>query len=96
MELVGVGYKVFLSKTSNNNVLLHFRLGFSHPLFFKIPSKIDVFCHKSTNIYFWGSSLNNISQLASKIKAYKTPEPYKGKGILYKNEKIKLKEGKKI
>lgn len=96
LELVGVGYKVFLAEKPNNNFLLHFKLGFSHPLFFKINPAIKVFCYKSINLYLFSNSLKDVSQLAARIKAHKFPEPYKGKGILYKNEKIKIKEGKKI
>lgn len=94
LKLTGVGYKVFLDTQSSN--ILHFKLGFSHFIFFKFPTEIKALCLKSSNLYFFGDSLYQITQLASKIRLYKKPEPYKGKGILYKNEKIKLKEGKKV
>jgi len=94
LKIVGVGYKVF----SDNNVhnLLKFKLGYSHFVFYKLPININVSVSKSTIIYLSGNCLNNVSQTASNIRSYKKPEPYKGKGILYFNEKIKLKPGKKV
>lgn len=95
LNLVGVGYRVFLVENTLPKIL-HLKLGFSHPIFFKVPSKIKTFCPKSTTLYLSGNSYMNVNQTASKIRSYKIPEPYKGKGILYKNEKIQLKEGKKV
>ena len=57
---------------------------------------MNVYISKSTIIYISGNSLNNVTQITSNIRSYKKPEPYKGKGILYFNEKIKLKPGKKV
>ena len=91
LKLVGVGYKAFLNKN-----LIQFRLGFSHPIFYKIPKKIEIKIVKSNSIFIFGNSIQSVTQLASIIKSYKKPEPYKGKGILYYNEKIKLKQGKKL
>ena len=95
LELIGVGYKVFPVE-NNLNSILHFKLGFSHSIFFKLTSETKALCFKATNLYLFGNSFNHVNQLASIIRSYKIPEPYKGKGILYKNEKIKLKEGKKV
>ena len=95
LELVGVGYRVF-SLENDLSSILHFKLGFSHPIYYKVNSDMKALCSKSTNLYIFGNSFNQITQTASSIRSYKLPEPYKGKGILYQNEKIKLKEGKKV
>lgn len=94
LKFVGVGYRAF----TNGEVkkLLVFKLGYSHLLYYRIPVKIKVFCLKFTKLFVFGNSYQNVSQTASTIRSYKKPEPYKGKGILYENEKILLKEGKKI
>lgn len=91
LKLVGVGFKAFLNKN-----LIELRLGFSHSILYKIPKKIEIKTVKSNSIFIFGNSIQNVTQLASTIKGYKKPEPYKGKGILYYNEKIKLKQGKKL
>ena len=93
LKLIGVGYKIFKLKDSN---LLHFKLGYSHDIFFKHPSFFDVNILKKNTIYISGSSLKNLSTFASILRSYKIPEPYKGKGLLFLNEKIKLKIGKKV
>lgn len=93
LKLIGVGYKV--SSMEKESILL-FKLGFSHSIFLKIPQKIKVLTFKSSNIYLFGNSLINVADLAARIRFYKSPEPYKGKGILYSNETITIKEGKKV
>lgn len=93
LKLIGVGYKI--SKLKNSN-LLHFKLGYSHDLFFKYPSFFNVNVLRKNIIYVSGSSLKNLSTFASILRSYKVPEPYKGKGLLFLNEKIKLKIGKKV
>ena len=95
LKLVGVGYRAFPVENFENRLLL-LRLGYSHPIYFKIPLKTNVFSLKLTKIFIYGSSYQQITFTASKIRFNKSPEPYKGKGILYENEKIVLKEGKKI
>ena len=93
--LVGVGYKALLSNSIKNLLIL--RLGFSHPIYIKNLLNININCAKSTNIFLSGnSSLADLTQFASFIKKHKPIEPYKGKGILYSNEKVTLKKGKKI
>ena len=95
LVFVGVGYKAFpveLFKTQ----LLQFKLGYSHQIYFKVLNNLNVYSHKATTIFISGSSNQNVSQTAALIRSYKKPEPYKGKGILYDNEKIVLKEGKKV
>ena len=95
LKLVGIGYRAFVVDNFENKILL-FKLGYSHCLYFKIPPKIKIFCLKTTKLFIFGNSYKNVTQAASLIRSYKKPDPYKGKGILYNNEKIKLKEGKKV
>lgn len=98
LKLVGVGYKVFNFETDKNAnfKLLHFKLGYSHSLYYKIPKDITIKIHQSTKMFVFGYNFNKVFQIASILRSFKLPEPYKGKGILYANEIIKLKEGKKI
>lgn len=95
LTLVGVGYKV-----SNINLgklkILKLKLGYSHSIFFKVPKNLKIICHNSNKFFIIGSSLNFRSKIASIIREYKYPDSYKGKGILYYNEKIILKEGKRL
>ena len=95
LKLVGVGYRAFEVDEFKSNLLM-FKLGYSHPLYFKIPYNIAINCLKFTKLYIYGSSYQLVTQTAALIRSYKTPEPYKGKGILYETEKITLKEGKKV
>nr|YP_010507992.1 ribosomal protein L6 [Phytophthora ilicis]UXG56330.1 ribosomal protein L6 [Phytophthora ilicis] len=87
--LKGIGFKAFIE---NNNLIL--KLGFSHNIIIKIPSNIEIINQTNTLIF---SSIDYISlnQFVHYIKNHKKPEPYKGKGLLLKNEKILQKEGKK-
>lgn len=92
---VGVGYRAFDVETFPNKLLL-FKLGFSHSIYYRIPKNVQIFCLKRTNLFISGNSYQNVTQIAGNIQSYKIPEPYKGKGIVKENEKIKLKEGKKL
>lgn len=95
LNLVGVGYRVFRHETLTNQ--LYLKLGYSHFIYFKIPSKIRSYCQKFTRLFLFGNSSHDIlTQTAAQIRACKLPELYKGKGILYDQEKITLKKGKKI
>ena len=95
LQFIGVGYKAF-PLVINEKKLLNLKLGYSHQIFFKIPKNINIFCLKSTKLFISGISNQNVNQITALIRSYKKPEPYKGKGILYENEKIFLKEGKKV
>jgi large subunit ribosomal protein L6 len=95
LKFVGVGYRSFDVEAFENKLLM-FKLGYSHSLYFKVPEKIKIFCLKFTKLFIFGHSYQNVTQVASLIRSYKKPEPYKGKGILYESEKVILKEGKKI
>lgn len=95
LKLVGVGYKVFVTTNSDSKFLI-FKLGLSHPLYFKIPETLKIVSIKLTRLFVYGASYQEVSQISSLIRSYKKPEPYKGKGFLYDNENIILKEGKKV
>jgi len=88
--LVGIGYKVQLEKDK-----LIFRLGFSHSIEYLIPNDIKIVNPKAQSLVVYGYDLQKVTQIASELKKLKAPEPYKGKGICYMNEKLKLKDGKK-
>jgi large subunit ribosomal protein L6 len=95
LKFIGVGYRAFEVDRFKNELLL-FKLGYSHPMYFKIPKNLEIVCLKLTKLFIFSNSYQNITQIAATIQSYKSPEPYKGKGILYENEKIQLKEGKKV
>lgn len=95
LNLVGVGYRVFPYDNFENQ--LYFKLGYSHLIYFKVPKALSTHCQKFTKLFLFGdSSFESLTQTASQIRACKFPEPYKGKGILYAQEKLILKKGKKI
>jgi large subunit ribosomal protein L6 len=95
LKLVGVGFKGSIETNKNEVKQLILRVGYSHPIIISLPSFIEVECPKPTIIIIKGSNLQKITNFAAQIRDYKRPEPYKGKGILYRNETITLKEGKK-
>ncbi len=90
LEIFGVGYKAAMQ---GNDLVM--QLGFSHEVRYKIPQGIAVKCEKPTSISVHGADRQLVGQVAAEIRGYKKPEPYKGKGIMYANEKIIRKEGKK-
>jgi large subunit ribosomal protein L6 len=95
LNLVGVGYRVFSHESLANQIYL--KLGYSHLIYFVVPPGINSCCQKFTKLFlFSNSSYNLLTQTAAQIRSCKLPEPYKGKGILYDQEKIMLKKGKKI
>ena len=95
LNLVGVGYRVFADEQLKNQI--HFKLGYSHLIYFKIPTTLNTYCHKFTRLFIFGNcSFDSLTQITSQIRACKLPEPYKGKGVLYDQEEIILKKGKKI
>ena len=95
LKLVGIGFRVSSLKISGFN-LLYFKLGYSHAIYFRVPETLNAFCLKSDKLYIIGNTSVYLTQIAALIRSYKSPEPYKGKGILYTSEKNALKEGKKI
>ncbi len=90
LEINGVGYRAALKGKS-----LNLQLGFSHDVDFPIPEGIKIECPDQTTIIISGIDKQKVGQTAAKIREYRKPEPYKGKGIKYDNEYIFRKEGKK-
>jgi large subunit ribosomal protein L6 len=90
LELVGVGFRAQLQGKN-----LNLTLGFSHPVNFSIPEGITIEVPTLTEIVVKGIDRQQVGQVASKIRAVRPPEPYKGKGVRYAGETISLKEGKK-
>lgn len=95
LKLIGVGFKAYLLNIGAANVL-QFKLGFSHFIFYKIPRYIHITTLKDTKIFLTNPCLEKVTQVSAIIRSFKFPEIYKGKGILYNDEKVKLKKGKKI
>ncbi|MDX8376557.1 MAG: 50S ribosomal protein L6 [Mariprofundales bacterium] len=89
LELRGVGYRAQLK-----GQILSLNLGFSHPIEYPVPKEIKVVIEKS-NIILEGADKQLLGQVASEIRAFRPPEPYKGKGVRYLNERVIMKEGKK-
>ncbi|MDD5216252.1 MAG: 50S ribosomal protein L6 [Methylococcales bacterium] len=90
LSLVGVGYRA----QANGNVL-SLSLGFSHPVDFQVPAGVSVETPSQTDIILKGSDKQLLGQVAAKIRAYRPPEPYKGKGVRYADEHVARKEAKK-
>ena len=90
LELVGVGYRASMTGKA-----LNLSLGFSHPVVFNAPEGVTIETPTQTEILIKGSDKQSVGQVAAKIRAYRPPEPYKGKGVRYAGEKITLKEAKK-
>ena len=94
LNLVGVGYRVFLQK-SNKKTFLNLKLGYSHSIILKVPDEINIIYPKPNVIFISSYNLNLLNKIIGLIRVLRKPEPYKGKGVLYEYEKIVLKEGKK-
>ncbi len=90
LELSGVGYRAAIKEKN-----LNLQLGFSHDINFSIPEGLDITVEKQTTIKIKGSDKQQVGMVASKIKSFRPPEPYKGKGIKEKGQYILRKEGKK-
>jgi large subunit ribosomal protein L6 len=90
LELVGVGYRAAMQGKD-----LNLSLGFSHPVLFKVPDGISIATPTQTEIVISGTDKQSVGAAAAKIRGYRPPEPYKGKGVRYSGEKINMKEAKK-
>ncbi len=90
LEITGVGYRAQM-KGKNLNL----QLGFSHDVLFETPDGIEIKCPSQTEIIISGIDKQKVGQVAAKIRGYRPPEPYKGKGVRYADEFILRKEGKK-
>jgi large subunit ribosomal protein L6 len=89
LTLIGVGYR---ANVAGNK--LDLQLGFSHPTFVEIPKTLQITVDKGTSILVKGMDKHEVGQFAAAVRAMKPPEPYKGKGIRYKDEFVRKKEGK--
>lgn len=90
LEMNGVGYKAALQGQK-----LKLSLGYSHDIDYVIPAGIKIEAPKPTELVISGADKQKVGQVAAEIRRYRKPEPYKGKGIKYSDEKIRRKEGKK-
>jgi large subunit ribosomal protein L6 len=89
LEIVGVGYRAELK---GKNVVLH--LGYSHPILFKPPQEIEITLDNPITIFVKGIDKQLVGQVSAKIRSFRPPEPYKGKGIRYEGEYVRRKAGK--
>jgi len=91
LEIQGVGFKA----TVKGN-LVDLALGFSHPILYPIPAGIKVVVEENTKVTIDGADKELVGRVASEIRSYYPPEPYKGKGVRYAGEQVKRKEGKTV
>ena len=89
LELVGVGYR---AKAQGQK--LNLTLGFSHPVSYEVPEGVTVETPSQTEILVKGIDLQRVGQVAAELRRFRPPEPYKGKGVRYSDERISLKEAK--
>lgn len=90
LSLVGVGFRAQAAGSK-----LNLQIGFSHPVSKEMPDGVKVECPSQTEILIKGADRQVVGQIAAEVRAIRPPEPYKGKGIRYSDEKISLKETKK-
>ena len=90
LELIGVGYR---AKASGK--LLELTLGFSHPIKYQLPDEVEVETPSQTEVVLKSHNKQILGQSAAEIRAFRPPEPYKGKGVRYSDEQVKRKEAKK-
>lgn len=90
MEITGTGYR---AAVQGSNLVIN--LGFSHDVVYPVPAGIKISCERPTAITVEGMDKRLVGQVAAEIRAFRPPEPYKGKGVRYVDETIRRKEGKK-
>ena len=90
LEINGVGYRAAVQGD-----VLNLQLGYSHDIPFPIPADVKITCERPTVITVTGADRQRVGQVAAEIRAFRPPEPYKGKGIKYAHETVRRKEGKK-
>jgi len=90
LELVGVGYR---AQAQGNK--LNLTLGFSHPVVYDVPEGISIETPSQTEVVVRGIDKQKVGQVAAEIRRYRPPEPYKGKGVRYSDERVVIKEAKK-
>jgi large subunit ribosomal protein L6 len=91
LEIQGVGFKAAVT-----GKLVNLSLGFSHPVNYAIPDQVKVTVEENTKVTIEGPDKHIVGKVASEIRAYYPPEPYKGKGVRYVGEKVERKEGKTV
>ena len=89
LDIVGVGYRSEVKRRE-----LHLALGFSHPVVYAIPEGIDIEVERNTRITVRGADRQMVGQVAAELRGLRPPDPYKGKGIRYSDERLRLKVGK--
>jgi large subunit ribosomal protein L6 len=90
LALVGVGYRA-----QAQGKKLNLTLGFSHPVVYEVPEGVTVETPSQTEIVIKGADKQQVGQVAAEIRGYRPPEPYKGKGVRYADERVVIKEAKK-
>ena len=90
LTLIGVGYRA-----QSQGKKLNLTLGFSHPVEYQVPEGITIETPSQTEIVIKGANKQVVGQVAAEIRAYRPPEPYKGKGVRYSDERVVMKEAKK-
>ena len=90
LEIAGVGYRAAV-----DGKVLNLQLGYSHDIKFAVPDDIKIVCDTPTAVTISGADKQRVGQIASEIRGFRPPEPYKGKGVKYAEERILRKEGKK-
>jgi large subunit ribosomal protein L6 len=90
LEINGVGYRAAVQGNT-----LNLQLGYSHDIAYPIPSDVRIACERPTLIMVSGADRQRVGQVAAEIRAFRPPEPYKGKGVKYLTEIVRRKEGKK-
>lgn len=90
LSLIGVGYKA-----NAQGAMLNLELGYSHPINHKMPEGVTVQTPSPTEVILTGANKQVVGQVAAQIRAYRAPEPYKGKGVRYSDEVVAIKETKK-
>jgi len=90
LEISGTGYRAAVQGKN-----LQLQLGYSHDIIYPIPTGIDIKCEKPTLVLVSGIDKQKVGQVAAEIRGFRKPEPYKGKGVKYAEEKVRRKEGKK-
>jgi large subunit ribosomal protein L6 len=89
LEIVGVGYR---AERQDNGLFL--TLGYSHPILYPLPPGIEVIVERQVGLTVKGIDKEMVGAVAAKIRSFKPPEPYKGKGIRYSGERVRRKVGK--
>lgn len=90
LELVGVGYRAQAQGSK-----LNLTLGFSHPVIYEVPEGVSVETPSQTEVVVKGTDKQKVGQVAAEIRRFRPPEPYKGKGVRYADERVVIKEAKK-